>query len=96
MKVSYNKELHRRVDEVLFYVWDPIGVNGEPLARGEYESYVPQVVKLVEANDDIRAISKHLAKIVSSRMGMSPNKKQCDYAAEMLLRHKKAVIERRA
>lgn len=46
---SFNKgELQRRVDEVLFYVWDPIGVSDEPFARGEYESYVPGIATLVE------------------------------------------------
>ena len=93
MKVFDNNELRRRVDEVLFYIWDPIGVNGEPFARGEYESYVPEVLKLVEANDNIGPISKHLAKIISSCMGFSPNKKRCDYTAEILLGHKKAIIE---
>ena len=93
MRVFDNNELRKRVDEVLFYVWDPIGVNDEPYARGEYEYYVPEVIKLVEANDNIRPISEHLAKIVSSSMGISPNKKQCDYTAEILLRHKKAIIE---
>jgi hypothetical protein len=29
-------ELYKRVDEVLHYVWDSIGVAGEPHARDEY------------------------------------------------------------
>ena len=93
MKVFDNDELRRRVDEVLFYVWDPIDVNHEPNARGEYTGYVSEVLELVEANDNIQAISKHLVKIISSYMEMSPDKKQCDYTAELLLRHKQAIIE---
>ncbi len=27
-------ELYRRVDEVLYYVWDPIGVASSPAAHG--------------------------------------------------------------
>jgi hypothetical protein len=33
--------LEKRVSEILFYVWDPIGVNRMPACRGEYEDYVP-------------------------------------------------------
>jgi hypothetical protein len=91
-----NRELQRRVDEVLFYVWDPIGVSNEPYARGEYESYVPKILQLVEENDDIQPISTYLANIISTNMSLSPDKKQCDYTAEILLKHKMAVKEGRA
>lgn len=90
--IDFNdKELSRRIDEVLFYVWDPIGVADEPCARGEYVSYVPMVRKLVDQNDDIKPISSHLTDIERENMGLSPNKKQCDYTAELLLRHKQAI-----
>ena len=86
------KELSRRVDEVLFYIWDPIGVADEPYARSEYESYVPKVRQLVEQNDDIKPISSHLAEIARDQMGLSKeNNKHCDYVAELLLKHKQAI-----
>ena len=44
---TQDKELYRRCDEVLHYLWDPIGVKGCPGARDEYDSYVPQVFSLV-------------------------------------------------
>ena len=37
-------ELERRVDEVLFYIWDPLGFKGEPFARTEYRNYVEEVL----------------------------------------------------
>ena len=40
-------ELYRRVDEVLHYLWDPIGVAGAPEARDEYYSYLPHVFSLL-------------------------------------------------
>ena len=86
-------ELWRRVDEVLFYVWDPIGVSDEPCARAEYESYVPIVLQLVEENNDIVPISEYLANIVSVNMGLFPDKKKCDYTANILLEHKRAIKE---
>lgn len=93
MREFDNNELSRRVDEVLYYVWDPIGVSPEPYARAEYETYVPKVRELVEQNDDIKPISSYLAEIVRDWMGMSPDKKQCDHTAELLLRHKQAIID---
>ena len=88
-----NEELSRRVDEVLFYVWDPIGVSPEPCARAEYESYVPKVRQLVDENDDIKPISAYLAGVERDQMELPPAKKHCDDTAELLLRHKRAIME---
>ena len=93
MRVFDNDELRRRVDEVLFYVWDPIGVSDEPCARGEYESYVPRILELLVAGDDAQRISSQLASIVSTSMELAPDKQRCDYTAELLLQHKKAVAQ---
>ena len=91
MRTFDNDELRRRVDEVLYYVWDPIGVSDSPYARGEYESYVPKVLQLVTDNDDIEPISAHLADIIRTRMALTPNKQGCDDAATLLLQHKSAI-----
>jgi hypothetical protein len=93
MRTSNDRELERRVSEVLFYVWDPIGVSDQPYARGEYDGYVPQVLKRVLQDESIEPISEHLAGIVRSQMEMAPDKKQCDHTAELLLQHKQAVKE---
>jgi hypothetical protein len=37
-----DKELYRRIDEVVHYLWDPIGVSDVPEARDEYHSYLPE------------------------------------------------------
>jgi len=93
MRQFANNELRRRVDEVLYYIWDPIGVSEAPYARAEYESYIPKVLQMVEENDNIRTISAHLADIISTQMGFSPDTKRCDHAAEILLMHKQAIKE---
>lgn len=41
------KELYRRVDEVIHYLWDPIGVSEIPQSRDEYFSYYPKVFSLL-------------------------------------------------
>ncbi|MET3555842.1 hypothetical protein ABIC50_005787 [Burkholderia sp. 567] len=42
-------ELCRRVDEVLYYVWAPIGVAHSPAARDEYQGYLPKVFAMLQA-----------------------------------------------
>lgn len=54
------RELWRRCDEVLHYVWDPIGVAAVPAARDEYDSYLPDVFRLVSSYADPAAIVEHL------------------------------------
>jgi len=93
MRTLDDRELERRVDEVLFYVWDPIGVADEPYARGGYDGYVSKVFKLVVQNESPEPISAFLAEIARDRIGLSPDKKRCDYTAELLLTHKQAIKE---
>jgi len=93
MRKFDNDELRRRVDEVLYDIWDPIGVNEEPYARAEYDSYVPKVFQLVLENNAVEPISSYLAGAVRTSMGLVPKKKKCDYAAQLLLSHKKAIEE---
>lgn len=91
MRTFDNDELRKRVDEVLFYVWDPIGVSDEPCAREEYTGYVPGVLKTLADNDTATPIADHLAAIVRTSMGLPPNSQRCKEVAELLLQHKSAV-----
>ena len=93
MRTFDAKELSRRVDEVLYYLWDPIGVANAPCARAEYASYVPAVTQLVEQNDDKAPISEFLAAIIAERMELTPDTKKCDYVSALLLEHKRAIRE---
>lgn len=52
--------LYRAVDEVLHYIWDPIGVSGVPEARDEYQGYLPQVFKLVRERQSEETIANYL------------------------------------
>ncbi|MES2408410.1 MAG: hypothetical protein V4528_13925 [Pseudomonadota bacterium] len=89
-------ELEKRVDEVLYYVWDPIGVKGEPYARAEYRSYITSVLGHVENNKPAAAIAEFLCNIESESMGLTPNKDNALVAANLLLQHKEAIDEGRA
>lgn len=66
-----DKDLYRMVDEVLHYIWDPIGVAGEPRARDEYYAYVPGVFSLVRDGKNAEEISAYLRSIATEHMGLT-------------------------
>lgn len=86
-------ELEKRVDEVLYYVWDPIGVNDQPYARAEYRSYVTSVLGYLKHNKSASEIADRLCKIESDRMGLSPNQSNAMETAKILIEHKEAIEE---
>jgi hypothetical protein len=92
-RTSNPDELARRVDEILYYVWDPLGVADEPCARAEYDDYVPRVLELLLSQNDPAPISAYLADILKTRMGLPPNIPLCDQTASLLLKHKRAIKE---
>lgn len=63
-------EIYRRVDEVLHYLWDPIGVAGTPECRNEYQSYLPQVYSMLMAKKPASEIAGHIANVASESMGL--------------------------
>lgn len=67
-------ELYRRVDEILHYIWDPIGVSDCPKARDEYHSYLPRVFSRLMNEAKDHEIAAYLNKLESCSMGMSPKK----------------------
>jgi hypothetical protein len=93
MKDYSSTELRRRVSEVLYYLWDPIGVSLAPEARGEYESYVPQVFAVLERSEGTQELSDLLSKIRTETMGLPENKKKDINTAQLLQDHKRAVIQ---
>ncbi len=86
-------ELEKRVDEVLFYIWDPIGVSPDPYARAEYKSYVVSILGMVQYNKSTTEIAEYLCKIVSESMELPPNKEKAIEAAELLKQNKSAIDE---
>lgn len=86
--------LYRAVDEVLHYIWDPIGVSRLPEARNEYQNYVPQVFKLVREGKTEDAIANYLGMITTERMGMSLRKEHDLEVAQLLLNWQSIVQEK--
>lgn len=87
------KELYRQTDEVLHYMWDPIGVRGIAQARDEYHSYLPRVFSLLMKDEDLENIVKYLILVEEDNMGLSPNKENAKNIAEILFGLKEAIID---
>ena len=77
-------ELYRATDEVLHYIWDPIGVSDAPNARDEYSSYLPQVFKMLFGQNSKEKIVDYLVKIQTERMGLNANRENAKRVVEIL------------
>ena len=91
MQNSIASELERRVDEALFYLWDPLGFNGEPFAREEYRSYVKEVLHLVKGGKNSEKIAELLTDIVENRMGLEFSREISLSVGKALVRHRTAI-----
>jgi hypothetical protein len=81
----YEKELYLRTGEVLHYVWDPIGVSGDPATRDEYDSYLPQVFAMLLEGKGRDQIAAHLVHIEEERIGLAPKLQHAETVVELLL-----------
>ena len=86
------QELEQRIDEVLFYVWDPIGVSDSPYARCEYSSYTKTLLNYV-LQEDLKKIANQLEKIETVSIGLGSRRDKNLLVAELLIDYKSAVEE---
>ena len=89
-----DKELWRRCDEVLQYIWDPIGVVGAPGARDEYDSYLPRVFALLRENAERVEVDQYLISVVTEYMGISPNLEQTQQAVDAMIAWRNWIRDR--
>lgn len=76
-------ELEVRCDEVLHYIWDPIGIRGQPGARDEYCSYGSEVTALLVTGANREQVRDHLNNVSLKMMGLTGG---ADSASEALVR----------
>lgn len=89
-----DQALYSAVDEVLHYIWDPIGISGVPHARDEYYSYLPHVFSLLRNGESDENISVYLGEIVTERMGLSANPQHDREVASVLVDWRDALDEK--
>lgn len=86
-------ELYRATDEVLHYIWDPIGVSDAPNARDEYYGYLPQVFKMLIDESPDEKIVDYLLKMEGERMGLNPNTENAKRVVEILYEYKEKIFQ---
>lgn len=88
-------ELYRRVDEVLSYVWNPIGVAHSPAARDEYHGYLPKVFAMLQEGADASSVAAYLDTVATERMGLQANGEHSKHVADLLLDWKTRIYRSR-
>jgi len=88
------KELYRAADEVLHYIWDPIGISDIPQARDEYHGYLPHVLGLLQSGGTQEQIASYLSNIISTRMELSENSAHDLEVAELLVNWREYIDEK--
>jgi hypothetical protein len=63
-----SRRIRSEIDRVLWEVWDPIGVNDEPMARDEYANYVGDVYELLIGGKEDKEIRRYLQWVSEERM----------------------------
>ena len=84
-------EFYKRIDEVLFYKWDPIGISDGAWARDEYQSYLPKIFKLALENKTPEPIANYLNLIATENMGLSAAKHHDTKIAKLILEIKEEM-----
>ena len=83
-------ELYQRCDEVLHYVWDPIGAAGGSRAVDEYHAYLPRVFSLVKEHEASELVA-YLLKVEADAMGLPPRPEMARRAAEVLMECRREI-----
>jgi hypothetical protein len=74
-----NPFLLQMVDEILFYEWDPIGINDHLEARDEYGAYVGKICSMVQNGCDEKRLAHHLRGLAGVSMGLSHVDEERDF-----------------
>ncbi|MDM0067065.1 hypothetical protein [Variovorax sp. J31P207] len=85
--------LYRAVDEVLHYLWDPIGVASIPGARDEYHGYLPHIFGMLKNGSVEDELAEYLSGVATNRMGLSARPDHDRAIARHLLNWKAALSE---
>ena len=85
-------ELYRATDEVLHYIWDPIGISEAPSARDEYWGYLPIVFRMLVDESPKEIIVEYLFGIESERMELKPDKEKAERVVEILYGYKDKIL----
>lgn len=84
-------QLYRLCNEVLFYVWDPIGVSTSAAARDEYDAYAKTVFKYLQDDKNAKKIADYLGKVRTTSIGLPAEPREDRKVAELLVTWREAT-----
>lgn len=84
IKLAKDLITHKKVDDILWNDWDPIGIN-DVAPRDEYSGYVAGILKLKKEGADRIKIGKRLLELETNSIGMSSNLNECLIVADKIL-----------
>ena len=90
----YEQELWRRVDEVLHYVWDPAGVSNSPVARNDYDDYLPAVFELLRDGAVEDTIAAHLDALEENDFGLEADSEMTGHVADILTEWRELLCDK--
>ena len=90
----YEQELWRRVDEVLHYVWDPAGVSNSPVARNDYDDYLPAVFELLRDGAVEDTIAAHLDALEENDFGLEADTEMTGHVADILTEWRELLCDK--
>lgn len=83
--------LHARIDEILFYNWDPLNLQYRA-PRNKYSAFVSGVVSLAMDGAGTEAIADALASIEKNKMGYDPDMSHCRAVAQKIITEYNKII----
>lgn len=77
-------ELYNRIDEILFYKWDPIGVSNSNWPRDEYSLYVSKVLELAINNKTYQPLAEYLTRLSKDIVERADSKERASKVAKLI------------
>lgn len=84
-------EFYKKIDEILFYKWDPIGISDTDWARDEYQSYLPKVFSMAMEHQTPDNIAEYLTLVATESMGLSAAREHDRAIAELIMEVKDSL-----
>lgn len=78
-------EIFQRLDEILFYQWDPIGISYSNGVRHEYEAYLPQLLYIAFTDRSVKAVMSYLDYAAAEWIGLAVKQEKLEEIAEMII-----------
>ena len=87
-----SQSLQNRVRDALLHEWDPIGIQEYPEANDEYDSYVPNVCRMLSSGASEAEILNYLWWLETQHMGLRGERERTEGFVRRLLQIRNDVL----